>query len=103
MEMTAMLMGIQSALEFETKETIEIVTDSAYIHNCRTQYWYKNWQANGWKNAAHQPVANQDLWELLIQYFDDPKFIFKKTKGHADDKFNNMVDELAKQGAKDAK
>ena len=36
---------------------------------------------NGWKNAKKQPVANQDLWEKLIQWFETPEVDFQKVKG----------------------
>jgi ribonuclease HI len=77
---------------------VEVYTDSAYLHNCYTQKWYENWQNNGWKNSKKQPVANQDLWERLVKYFEMPEVKFVKVKGHADVHWNNYVDELA-QGA----
>lgn len=72
--------------------TVDIYTDSAYAHNCFTKRWYKKWQTNGWVNSKNAKVANQDLWKELIPFFEDPRFNFKKVKGHADDKWNNKVD-----------
>lgn len=105
MEMTAVLMGIQQAIELQDTEfyTITIYTDSAYIHNCKNQGWYKAWRANGWINSKKQAVLNKELWELLIQYFEDFRFIFKKVKGHSGIEQNELVDELARRGAKEAK
>lgn len=71
-----------------------LYTDSAYLHNCVTDKWYKKWQINGWVNSKKQPVANRELWERLIPYFIDPMFIFHKVTGHADNKWNNYVDNL---------
>ena len=79
-------------------DCVKIYTDSAYLHNCYTQKWYVNWQNNGWRNAKKEKVANQDLWERLVKYFEMPEVEFIKVKGHADNKWNNYVDELA-QGA----
>lgn len=79
-------------------DSVIIYTDSAYLHNCYTQKWYVNWQNNGWRNTKKEKVANQDLWERLIRYFEMPEVEFVKVKGHADNKWNNYVDGLA-QGA----
>lgn len=105
MEMMAVIKAISDTLEYledlEVNELpeIEIYTDSAYIHNCLKQKWYENWQKNGWVNSSKQPVKNKDLWELLIPYFENEKFYFYKVKGHADNEWNNYVDELAQSAA----
>ena len=84
-------------------DQIAVYTDSAYLHNCYTQKWYRNWKLNGWKNAKKQPVANQDLWEKLIPYFDNSQIDFIKVKGHADNFYNNIVDEMAQKASMKAK
>ena len=76
-------------------DRVIVYTDSAYLHNCYTQKWYKAWEVNGWKNSKKQPVANQDLWERLIKYFEMPEVEFAKVKGHAGDKYNTIVDTMA--------
>ena len=97
MELTAAI----NALDWATQEIVNpfdrliVYTDSAYLHNCYMQKWYKNWEINGWKNSKKQPVANQDLWERLIKYFEMPEVEFVKVKGHANDYYNNIVDEMA--------
>ena len=85
-------------------DSIKIYTDSAYLHNCYTQKWYANWQMNGWRNAKKEKVANQDLWERLVRYFEMPEVEFVKVKGHADnrnihEKWNNYVDALAQSAS----
>lgn len=75
-------------------EYIEIYTDSAYIHNCVIQGWYKNWQKNGWINSKKEPVKNKEYWEFLIPYFENPQYSFFKVKGHADNCWNNLVDKM---------
>lgn len=72
-----------------------IYTDSAYIINCEKNGWYINWCANGWRNAKKEPVANRELWEELIPFFDNPYFEFRKVKGHNGNKWNEEVDKLA--------
>jgi ribonuclease HI len=80
-------------------DSVEVITDSAYLHNCYTQKWYRNWQLNGWVNSKKQPVANRELWEKLITWFESPKVLFTKTKGHANDEWNNVVDEMAQKAS----
>lgn len=106
MEMTAILEGITGILDYLSElginepTEIEVYTDSAYVHNCITQKWYDNWQRNGWINSSKQPVKNNDLWELLIPYFENPNFTFYKVKGHTGNKdWNDYVDKLAQSTA----
>lgn len=75
-------------------DEIEIITDSAYVYNCATQRWYDKWEHNGWYTSARSPVANKERWQRLIPYFHKFEYNFRKTKGHATDKFNCMVDEM---------
>lgn len=84
-------------------DTINVYTDSAYLHNCYTQKWYKSWQMNGWKNSKKQPVANKELWERLIQWFEMPEINFIKTRGHAGVKWNEYVDTMAQSASLAAK
>lgn len=77
-------------------DTVIVYSDSAYIINCVKQRWYKNWQKNGWRNSKKEPVANRELWEKLIPYFENPRFTFEKVKGHSGEKdWNDYVDSLA--------
>jgi len=99
-ELTAVIDACRNAwtgMTLDPNPTFTIYSDSAYIINCYKQKWYKKWQANGWINSKKQLVANKELWEYLIPYFEDPMFSFEKVKGHADDKWNNKVDEMAVQ------
>ena len=89
-------------------DKVIIYTDSAYLHNCYKQKWYANWQNNGWKNAKKQPVANQDLWERLVKFFDMPEVEFMKVKGHAGcrdeyEKWNDHVDKMAQTASQKLK
>jgi ribonuclease HI len=104
MELTAAIEGIEHALPLLDKgDLINVYTDSAYLHNCYTQGWYKNWQKNGWKNSKKEPVANKDLWEKLIPYFEKFEVNFHKVKGHADNVWNNYVDDLAQTASSQLK
>lgn len=78
-------------------DEVHIYTDSAYIHNCREQKWYDNWQNNGWINSKKEPVANKDLWVDLLPFFKDVRFNFTKVSGHQNGEtthsyWNNYID-----------
>lgn len=76
----------------------EIHSDSAYCINAINDKWIVKWRSNGWVTSARQPVKNQDLWkELYDLYAHDERFVFKKVKGHSDNRWNNYVDELAQE------
>lgn len=79
-------------------ESVEIHSDSAYIVNCYKDQWWKTWERNGWKNSKKEPVANRELWEELIKFFEDPRFTFVKVKGHYGIEGNEMADKLACNG-----
>ena len=106
MELVAAAEAIEYLFEKELVAPFDVVnvyTDSAYLHNCYTQKWYKNWQMNGWKNSKKQPVANKDLWERLVQWFEMPEINFIKTRGHAGVKWNEYVDTMAQSASLAAK
>lgn len=96
MELEAVIRAINYVTNSDavSAEYVEIYTDSAYIHSCVTQGWYKNWQKNGWINSKKEPVKNKEYWEFLIPYFENPRYSFIKVKGHADNHWNNVVDKM---------
>ena len=81
--------------EFNTFRDVSLYSDSAYLINCVNQHWYVAWQRNGWRNSKKEPVANQDLWERLIPFFDTGEVHFKKVKAHDGNVWNEYVDEMA--------
>lgn len=100
MELQAVIEGLK-ACEMFGNETSEyhFYTDSAYITNCYFQGWYQTWEKNGWKNAKNQPIANSELWAEIIPYFKRKSFFFHKVEGHADNYYNNLVDNMAQTAA----
>ena len=96
MELTAALRACQELDRLDPFGDAKIYSDSAYLSRCFKENWWKNWRVNGWRNSKKDPVANQDLWEKLITYFmKAPGYDFIKVKGHAGNKYNEMVDQLA--------
>lgn len=103
MELTALIEAlhycryIMSASKADETSTFSILSDSAYIINCYKQKWYARWILNGWKNAKKEPVANRDLWEQIIPFFSSEFFDFGKVLGHSGVKWNEYVDQLARE------
>ena len=95
-ELSAVLSACVFFETYSPENTATIYSDSAYIINCIAQKWYRRWQTNGWRNIKKESVANRELWERLIPYFENPRFSFEKVKGHSGEKdWNDYVDRLA--------
>lgn len=109
---TSNIMELQAVIEAfslikskiaKLEDVITIYADSKY---CVDGYnsWMKNWVKNDWKKADKTVVLNLSQWKQMWDF----KQIFGKNvilewvKGHADNKFNQEVDLLAKKAAKDA-
>ena len=94
MELLAPIKVIQ---KFKKKSEISIFTDSTYVRDGIT-IWIKQWEKNGWKTASKKPVKNKELWKKLKNLSSKHSIKWIWVKGHAQDRYNNLVDELA-QGA----
>ena len=94
MELMAPIKAIQ---KFKKKSEISIFTDSTYVRDGITT-WIKKWEKNGWKTASKKSVKNKDLWKKLKNLSSKHSIKWIWIKGHSQDKYNNLVDELA-QGA----
>ena len=94
MELLAPIKAIQ---KFKKKSEISIFTDSTYVRDGIT-IWIKRWEKNGWKTSSKKPVKNKELWKKLKNLSSKHSIKWIWVKGHAQDKYNNLVDELA-QGA----
>ncbi len=94
MELLAPIKAIQ---KFKKKSEISIFTDSTYVRDGIT-IWIKRWEKNGWKTASKKSVKNKELWKKLKNLSSKHSIKWIWVKSHAQDKYNNLVDELA-QGA----
>lgn len=76
---------------------VEVVSDSAYLVNCFLDKWYAKWRTNDWKTSAKKPVENRDIWERLLSVVEarTGETWWTHVKGHSDDHFNELCDELA--------
>ena len=96
MELMAPIMALK---KIKTKSDITIFTDSTYVKNGITE-WIKKWEKNGWKNSNKKPVKNKDLWIKLNDLCQKNKITWKWVKGHSNNKYNTLADELATQAIK---
>jgi len=75
---------------------VDIYSDSAYVVNAFLKGWVLDWEKRGWKTADKKEVKNLDLWQELIDLVNKHKVTWHKVKGHADNKYNNICDKLAR-------
>lgn len=94
MEMTAVYEAL-NALKFPCE--VELYSDSAYVVNTFLQGWIFNWIKKDWHTASGEPVKNKELWQKILKLTKTHKVNFNKVKGHADNKYNNICDELARE------
>ena len=92
MELRGVIAGLEAA---PTDSPVTVITDSEYIVNAFTKKWIDNWQARGWRNAQKKPVANRDLWELLLPLVHQHKVKFSWIRGHNGHDENEQCDVLA--------
>ncbi len=83
---------------------VRVVSDSTYVVHCFRDRWWAGWQRRGWRNSQGSPVANRDLWEVLLTLAIDSgrEVTFDWVKGHSGDPMNVLVDRLATEAADDA-
>jgi ribonuclease HI len=96
MELTAPIMALK---KIKSKSDVTIFTDSTYVKNGITE-WIKKWEKNDWKSSHKKPVKNKDLWIKLNNLCQKNKVIWKWVKGHSNNKYNILADELATQAIK---
>jgi ribonuclease HI len=93
MELTA---ALNALLMLKHPCEVDLYSDSAYLINCFKNDWLKAWKKNNWVNSKKEPVKNVDLWMKLDELTLVHKINWIKVKGHADNKYNNRCDELAR-------
>ena len=91
MELMAPIMAL---MKIKPNSEITIYTDSTYVKNGITE-WIKKWEKNGWRSSNKKLVKNKDLWIKLNSLCKKNKVSWKWVKGHSNNKYNNLADELA--------
>jgi ribonuclease HI len=91
MELTAVLRAIEA-----NPGPLVVVMDSTYVKD-GLERWSVNWERNGWRTKAGEPVKNREIWEPLValRKARGSELSFEWVKGHSGDPMNDFVDELA--------
>lgn len=90
------------ALDFlKNEKKLTIYTDSSYLKNGICS-WISSWKKNLWLNSKKQPVKNKDLWIKLENLTKDRNITWQWVKAHHENKYNIIVDELARKEAENA-
>jgi len=104
MELLAVIQGL-TALKKELDEahggasahSCIVRPDSQYVSENYTAY-LPDWKKRGWRKSNGKRVLNSDLWKQLDKLTPEFKSVgFKWVKGHASNKFNNMVDAIVQE------
>lgn len=96
MEISAVLNGLKALKE---PCNVELYSDSAYVVNSFNKHWIDGWIAKNWINSSNKSVKNRELFEEVYSLTQIHNVKFQKVKGHADNKYNNICDELARKEA----
>ena len=91
MELMAAIMALK---KIKKESEILIYTDSKYVKDGITE-WIKKWKLNDWRSSNKKPVKNKDLWIILDNSCQKHKISWKWVKGHAGNKYNDLVDKMA--------
>ena len=83
------------------EKILKIHTDSSYLKNGISS-WIYSWEKNNWLTSNKKPVKNKDLWIKLAELTKNKNITWEWVKAHDENKFNNMVDELARKEAESA-
>ena len=89
---------INALKNINSKDRIEIFTDSKYVKNGITG-WVNTWVLNNWKTSKKEDVKNKDLWLELHKLNQSLNVKWNWVKAHAGDTLNEEVDMLAKKAA----
>jgi ribonuclease HI len=95
------LMAAIAALEsLNDRCKVTLYTDSQYLVDSLTQGWAQQWREKGWKRNKREKALNPDLWEKLLNLFEQHEVEIKWLRGHAGDVENERADALAGEAAK---
>ena len=89
---------INALKNINSKDPIEIFTDSKYVKNGITE-WINTWVLNNWKTSKKENVKNKDLWLELHKLNQSLNVKWNWVKAHAGDPLNEEVDILARKAA----
>jgi ribonuclease HI len=100
MELTA---AVEALRALKKPCEVTLYSDSNYLIRCFNEGWMKAWKRRGWQRVEKKkgnreilkPVLNQELWQELDRLLQTHQVKWEKVKGHAGDRYNERVDQLA--------
>jgi len=92
MELTA---AVEALRALNQPARVDIYTDSEYLRRGITE-WLPDWRRRGWKRKSGK-LANIDLWQGLEAALKGHEVSWHWVRGHAGDRYNQRVDNLARQ------
>ena len=95
MELTAAVKALNAMPE---RSQVQFYTDSEYLRRGITE-WMPGWRARNWKRKSGV-LKNVDLWKALDASLRRHQVTWHWVKGHANSKYNNQVDLLAREAMK---
>ena len=93
-----LLAVIQALKALKRPCQVELYADSQYVVRGMNE-WVLGWEKNNWKTAAKKPVANQELWEKLVEAAQPHDITWHWVKAHAGHPENERVDQAAREEA----
>jgi ribonuclease HI len=92
MELTA---AVEALKALKRPSLVDFYTDSEYLRRGITE-WLPGWQARNWRRKQGA-LANVDLWQALDQAIQPHLVTWNWVRGHAGDRDNQRVDQLARR------
>jgi len=99
MEFTAVLKFLQAISHEGKKYQVTIVSDSKYVVNSMSK-WVREWKRHNWRVGINKGIKNLDLIKQIYQLTQEHDVTFKWVKAHSGNRYNELADSLANQGAK---
>lgn len=84
MEIMAVIQGLNALAWLGPLESVEVVSDSAYVVNCMKDRWFDGWRRRGWRKSDGERVVNQELWEELLEVVENfpVPLVWTHVRGH---------------------
>ncbi|RZQ52495.1 ribonuclease HI [Pseudoalteromonas phenolica] len=99
MEMLAAIVALET---LKRPCTVVLHTDSQYVKQ-GIESWVAGWKKRNWLTSTKKPVKNVDLWKRLDEACKRHDIEWRWVKGHSGNKYNEIVDDLAREAAGSSK
>lgn len=103
MELEALRMALLDCENLGVRE-VTVYSDSAYVVNNIIDGSMELWKRNNWRTRKRKNIKNKNTWIKLYTILKkkDMRVKLVKVKAHSGDRYNDMVDILAKGAIKDS-